>query len=55
MKECAPPPPDGIGLDPLKSGALREATVMAGVAPLELGRAAGTRLIDVCSQTEVLK
>jgi hypothetical protein len=41
MKECAPTPPDGIGLDPLKPGALREATVMAGVALLELCRAAG--------------
>ena len=41
MKECAPPPPHGIVLDPLKPGALREATIMAGVALLELGRPAG--------------
>ncbi len=41
MKECAPPPPDGIGLDPLKPGTLREPTVMAGVALLELSRAVG--------------
>ena len=41
MKECAPPPPDGVALDPLKPGALRKATIMAGVALLELSRAAG--------------
>jgi hypothetical protein len=49
MKECAPPPPHDIGLDPLKPGALREATVMAGVELLELGRAAGAQLMDACS------
>jgi hypothetical protein len=41
MKECPSKPPDGIGLDPLKPGALREATIVAGVALLELSRAAG--------------
>jgi hypothetical protein len=41
MKECAPTPPDGIALGPLKPGALREATVVAGVALLELCRAVG--------------
>jgi len=41
MKECASTPPDGGRLDPLTPGALREATIMAGVALLELSRAAG--------------
>jgi len=41
MKECTPTPPDGIGLDPLKPGALREATIMAGVTLLASGRVAG--------------
>jgi hypothetical protein len=49
MKECASPPPDGVTLDRLKPGALREATIMAGVALLELGRAAGVRIVDACS------
>jgi len=41
MKERASPPHGGFRLDPLKPGALQEATIMAGVALLELGRAAG--------------
>ena len=41
IKECTPTPHGGFRLDPLKPGALQEATIMAGVALLELGRAAG--------------
>ena len=52
MKECTPTPPDGRPLDTLKPGALREATVMAGIALLELSRAAGARLVDACSDME---
>jgi len=57
MKECAPTPLQGHGwcLDPLKPGALREATIMAGVALLELSRAAGARLMGAGSEAEARK
>ena len=55
MKECASPPPDGVALDPLKPGALRKATIMAGVALLELSRAAGARLMGAGSKAEARK
>jgi hypothetical protein len=55
MKECASTPPHGIGLGPLKPGALREATIMVGVALLELGRPAGARLMGAGSLAEARK